>query len=468
MWKEIPYFTIEGAFGGNQDWFTNIVMNMGGCGAATACDCCIYFAKYQGLDPLYPFDKERLSIADYRDFSQIMKPYIRPRVGGVKNPQWFIDGFQRYIQDVNERNGCRIHVDMSVFDGTRSVAEARTFIMEQIDQGMPVPCLLLRHQDVKQFKDYTWHWFLLVGYEDLGEDLRIKTATYGEAEVFSLNEMWDTGYEEKGGLIRLNVRKLPDGNETGKTVTVRGVEIGAGTPKICVPIVGKSREEILAQAEEIKGTPADLAEWRADWYEDVGSGQKVEELLKELRDILRDMPILFTFRRKAEGGEKEIPSADYEKLLGLVMETGAADLIDVELSAGEGILKRAVAAARDKGVKVIASSHDFEKTPEKDEILARLCRMQELGADILKIAVMPKTRKDVLTLLEATEEMTRVYADRPVITMSMSKLGAVSRVCGEVFGSAVTFGALERASAPGQIEIGALRKMLLQLGPGYF
>ena len=103
MWKEIPYFTIEVAFGGNQDWFTNIVMNMGGCAAATACDCCIYFAKYRDLDQLYPFDKDNLSIRDYREFSQIMKPYIRPRVGGVKNPQWFIDGFQRYIRDVNDR-----------------------------------------------------------------------------------------------------------------------------------------------------------------------------------------------------------------------------------------------------------------------------------------------------------------------------------------------------------------------------
>lgn len=205
MWKEIPYFRIEGAFGGNQDWFTNIVMNMGGCGAATACDCCIYFARFLGLKELYPFDIDALSIQDYKDFSQIMKPYIRPRVGGVKNPQWFIDGFEKYIRDVNEKTGSQIRIDMDIFDGERSVDEARTFIMEQIDRGMPVPFLLLRHQDVKQFKDYTWHWFLLVGYEDLGEDLRIKTATYGEAEEFSLKEMWDTGYEEKGGLIRLRV-----------------------------------------------------------------------------------------------------------------------------------------------------------------------------------------------------------------------------------------------------------------------
>lgn len=205
MWKEIPYFRIEGAFGGNQDWFTNIVMNMGGCGAATACDCCIYFARFLGLKELYPFDVDSLSIQDYKDFSQIMKPYIRPRVGGVKNPQWFIDGFEKYIRDINEKTGSQIRIDMDIFDGERSVDEARTLIMEQIDHRMPVPCLLLRHQDVKQFKDYTWHWFLLVGYEDLEEDLRIKTATYGEAEEFSLKELWDTGYEEKGGLIRLRV-----------------------------------------------------------------------------------------------------------------------------------------------------------------------------------------------------------------------------------------------------------------------
>lgn len=45
MKKELEYFAIEGAFGGNQDWFSNVVMNMGGCAAATACDSCIYFAN---------------------------------------------------------------------------------------------------------------------------------------------------------------------------------------------------------------------------------------------------------------------------------------------------------------------------------------------------------------------------------------------------------------------------------------
>ena len=87
--------------------------------------------------------------------------------------------------------------------------------------------------------------------------------------------------------------------------------------------------------------------------------------------------------------------------------------------------------------------------------------MQELGADLPKIAVMPQCKKkDVLTLLAATEEMVHGYADRPIITMSMAKDGAVSRMCGEVFGSALTFGTVGQTSAPGQIETEKLREIL--------
>ena len=60
--------------------------------------------------------------------------------------------------------------------------------------------------------------------------------------------------------------------------------------------------------------------------------------------------------------------------------------------------------------------------------------MQDMNADIPKIAVMPQNKKDVLTLLAATEEMTTTYADRPIITMSMAGTGVISRLCGEVFG----------------------------------
>ena len=86
--------------------------------------------------------------------------------------------------------------------------------------------------------------------------------------------------------------------------------------------------------------------------------------------------------------------------------------------------------------------------------------MQELGADIPKIAVMPTCRRDVLTLLCATEEMYTEHADRPIITMSMAGTGLISRLCGEVFGSALTFGAAKKASAPGQAAVNDLNNML--------
>ena len=84
----------------------------------------------------------------------------------------------------------------------------------------------------------------------------------------------------------------------------------------------------------------------------------------------------------------------------------------------------------------------------------------KLGADIPKIAVMPQSKKDVLTLLAATEEMASEHADRPIITISMGKDGMISRLCGEVFGSALTFGTAGKASAPGQINVDELRQVL--------
>ena len=244
------------------------------------------------------------------------------------------------------------------------------------------------------------------------------------------------------------------------TVKVRNIEIGAGIPKICVPIVGVTREEILAAAENIKSTKADVVEWRVDWYEDIFDFTKTEATMQALRDVLGEMPILFTFRTSKEGGEKAIETEAYVELNQNAAKTGLVDLVDVEAFTGDDAVKAVVDIAHENGVKVIASNHDFHKTPEKEEIVSRLRKMQELGADIPKIAVMPQNKKDVLTLLAATEEMVSEYADRPIITMSMSGTGVISRLCGEVFGSALTFGAVGKVSAPGQMGIEDLTTVL--------
>ena len=244
-----------------------------------------------------------------------------------------------------------------------------------------------------------------------------------------------------------------------KAVKVRNLEIGSGMPKICVPIVGKTREEILEAAREIKEAPVDLIEWRADWFGDVFDVERMKSILAELRSIIGEIPLLFTFRTKTEGGEKEIAYEQYKRLLKCVAEMGLVDLIDVEVFINNGV-STLITEIQKLGVSVVGSNHDFNKTPAKEEIIRRLCHMQVVGADIPKIAVMPQTEADVLTLLSATKEMTVKYADRPIITMSMAGMGVVSRIAGEIFGSAVTFGAMHKASAPGQLEVQKLREIL--------
>lgn len=243
-------------------------------------------------------------------------------------------------------------------------------------------------------------------------------------------------------------------------VVVRGVKIGEGIPKICVPIVGQTREEIVEAGKTMKSTGADVVEWRVDWYEDVFDYAKVEDTAADLRKALGEIPLLFTFRTAKEGGEKAIEKDVYVELNQKAARSGFVDMVDVEAFTGDEEVCAIVETAHEAGVKVVGSNHDFHQTPEQEEIVARLCKMQELGVDIPKIAVMPVCKKDVLTLLSATEEMYTRYANRPIITMSMAGTGVISRLCGEVFGSALTFGAAGKASAPGQMEVEDLRTVL--------
>lgn len=244
------------------------------------------------------------------------------------------------------------------------------------------------------------------------------------------------------------------------TVKVRDIEIGAGAPKIIVPIVGKTKDEIIAEAKTFDSIPVDVVEWRVDWFEGVFDFAQVEDVLTALREVLGNTPILMTFRTSKEGGEKAIDDKAYAELNLNAAKSGLVDLIDVEIFTGDAVVREIIDGAHAAGVKVVASNHDFHKTPAKSDIIYRLRKMQDMGADIPKIAVMPQNKRDVLTLLAATEEMVTDYADRPVITMSMAGTGVISRLCGEVFGSSMTFGAAGKASAPGQMGVNDLNTVL--------
>jgi len=244
-----------------------------------------------------------------------------------------------------------------------------------------------------------------------------------------------------------------------KPVVVRNLTIGTGKPKVIVPIVGATREEIVAKAESFSAYEIDMVEWRVDFYEDVFEEEKLLETLKQLRAALGETPLLFTFRTKNEGGEKAITPEEYLKINTAVAKSGNADVIDVEIFMGDEIVKANIDAIHAENVFVVGSNHDFFKTPDQADIVSRLSKMDAMGADIPKIAVMPQSRQDVLVLFAATAEANDKI-ERPLITMSMSPVGGVTRICGEVFGSSMTFGMVGKASAPGQIPVERLQEAL--------
>lgn len=228
--------------------------------------------------------------------------------------------------------------------------------------------------------------------------------------------------------------------------------IGKGMPKIAVSIIGTTIKEIIETLDTIDRKKVDIVEWRADYFEGVFNPQKVLEALKLIRKNLIDTPIIFTFRTMEEGGQKKIDMGYYTDLNKIVAASGDVDLIDIQVFLDGNKVIENIKNIHREDVFVIGSNHDFIKTPIKEDMINRLKFMENLGADIIKLAVMPHSPKDVLDLLSITEEMKNIIKN-PIITISMGSLGSISRISGGTFGSSVTFGAIGELSAPGQISV---------------
>ncbi len=244
-----------------------------------------------------------------------------------------------------------------------------------------------------------------------------------------------------------------------KPLKIRDITLGEGSPKICIPITGRTEEEILETAGRISGLSFHMAEWRADYFREASDPGRVCHILAELKNLLPDRLLLFTFRSFEEGGETPADREAYLDICRLAAGSGLSDLLDLELFTAGADLAPIMETARLHDTRVILSNHDFEKTPPREELLRRLSLMEEAGCDIAKIAAMPRCPMDVLTMMEATCLASETLSC-PVITMSMGELGAVSRVSGRLTGSCLTFGTAGEASAPGQLPAGKLREIL--------
>lgn len=243
-----------------------------------------------------------------------------------------------------------------------------------------------------------------------------------------------------------------------KKLHIGNIVIGEGLPKICVPIVAKDIDEVRNQAVKIVDSSADLVEFRIDFLDKSRDIENILNGLKVIKDITNKC-VIVTFRTGFEGGNEEISRDEYEKLIIDILENENVDIIDVEMFTGDEAVERIVNAAHSRNAKVIMSNHDFQKTPDSEEIIKRLEKMESLRADIAKIAVMPKDKSDVNRLIYATVTSDKRLAI-PVVTMSMGEDGKISRLIGEISGSTITFGTVGKASAPGQVESGELKKFL--------
>jgi len=246
---------------------------------------------------------------------------------------------------------------------------------------------------------------------------------------------------------------------SGKPLTLRGRTLGGDRPLICSPLVGRTRERLLAETANVHAKGPDVIEWRVDYFEAIADAPAVLDTGRAMRAIVGDTPILFTRRSIREGGEA-IPIGDAEvvELYGAVAASRLVDLIDFEMGNDPDQVREVRAATRASGTHLVLSYHNFGYTPGVDFLVQRFLEAERLGADVAKVAVMPRDRADVLALLAATaqaESKSRV----PLISMSMGPLGAVTRMIGGVFGSSLSFAIGEGASAPGQMPIADLKTL---------
>ncbi|RKD22648.1 3-dehydroquinate dehydratase [Ammoniphilus oxalaticus] len=248
-----------------------------------------------------------------------------------------------------------------------------------------------------------------------------------------------------------------------KAVNVRGTEIGSGQPIICIPLISQSVDQLVKECKQAVSKKPDMIEWRADFFSELANLESVIVAARMIRGEVGEIPLLFTIRSIHEGGQPvERSEEEIVNLINAICRTGYIDLVDYEIRNDQQRIEGVLATAKQAGVYVVLSYHNFEKTPESSILIDKLRQAEQLGADMAKIAVMPQSNADVLQLLQAAQT-TQEELSIPLIAISMGGLGAITRVAGWMFGSAVTFAIGNEESAPGQIPIADLRAMITQL-----
>jgi 3-dehydroquinate dehydratase-1 len=249
--------------------------------------------------------------------------------------------------------------------------------------------------------------------------------------------------------------------QNSKPIELNGQAIAGGKfPLICTPLVGRTLDKLLAELAIVLPKKPDVLEWRVDFFEPIGDTAMVIAAAEAIKKAAGSVPLLFTRRSTLEGGEKIALNEDQViAMYTAVCASKHIDLIDYEMANDGANIVRVREAAKANGIKLVLSFHNFSYTPALETLNAKFLTADQLGADVAKVAVMPRDLDDVLTLLTATRQASKKLRI-PLISMSMGPLGAITRMVGGVFGSSLSFAVGAASSAPGQVPIEDLNVVL--------
>lgn len=249
--------------------------------------------------------------------------------------------------------------------------------------------------------------------------------------------------------------------QTSRPIELHGQPIAGGKfPLICTPLVGRTLAAIMAELALVLPKQPDVLEWRVDFFEAIGDTAAVIAAAKAIKQAAGSIPLLFTRRSTIEGGEKiAINEAQVIAMYTAVCESKSIDLIDYEMANDAANIALVRTAAKANDIKLVLSFHNFSFTPGPETLAAKFLSADQLGADVAKVAVMPRDLDDVLTLLTATREASKKLRI-PLISMSMGPYGSLTRLFGWAFGSSLTFAVGASSSAPGQVPIEDLNTVL--------
>lgn len=236
-----------------------------------------------------------------------------------------------------------------------------------------------------------------------------------------------------------------------KTLKIRSMTLGEGREKLICPINAPKLADALECAAAIAHSHADAAEYRADMSLDAHDPIALMENLRRVRLALGDMPLMFTYRTDGAISPPALDAASRAALTEIVINDGAADMIDIEYSMPDA--PRLISLARASGVASVLSRHDFGGMPEEDELFAFVAEARRIGADVTKYACMVHTKAELLRLLSFTERVTRDSDAGLVIAVPMGQVGTPGRLVGGLFGSCMSFCAFDAPNAPGQVEL---------------